>query len=338
MPPPLRAGTKAVQRRDFLGLSAGALVLAVTPRALAAPSFDRFRLTEWGRTRRFARTAFGSIAFLDEGQGAEVLFLHGFPLNGFQWRHAVEQLSLFNRCIVPDFLGLGFTEVAEGQDVGPDAQVGMLVALLDTLNVARVHVIANDSGGAVAQLLVARHPDRVRTLLLTNCDTEIESPPAAMAPVIALSKQGEYANQWLAPWLENKDRARALDGLGGMCFADPANPTDEALETYLGPLLMSARRRQLAEAYAIALEKNALAGIGPALRRSPVPVRIVWGMADTIFSPRGADHLDRSFGVSLGVRRLPQSKLFWPEERPDVIVAEARALWNTPAGRMRSAA
>ena len=94
MPPPLRAGTKAVQRRDFLGLSAGALVLAVTPRALAAPSFDRFRLTEWGRTRRFARTAFGSIAFLDEGQGAEVLFLHGFPLNGFQWRHAVEQLGL----------------------------------------------------------------------------------------------------------------------------------------------------------------------------------------------------------------------------------------------------
>jgi pimeloyl-ACP methyl ester carboxylesterase len=326
-----------MQRRDFLGLSVGALALAVAPKAAAAPSFDRFRVSEWGRARRFAPTAFGSIAYIDEGQGPEILFLHGFPLNGFQWRHAVEQLSLFNRCIVPDFLGLGFTEVADGQDVGPVAQVSMLIALLDTLKVARVHVIANDSGGAVAQLLVARHPDRVRTLMLTNCDTEIESPPAAMAPVIALSKQGEYVNQWLAPWLENKARARAPDGLGGMCFADPANPTDEAIDIYLGPLLMSARRRQLAEAYAIALEKNALAGIGPALRRSPVPVRIVWGMADTIFSPRGADHLDESFGVSLGIRRLPTSKLFWPEERPDVVVAEARALWESPAGRQRSA-
>jgi len=326
-----------MQRRNFLGLSVGALAVVVAPKAVAAPSFDRFRVTEWGRARRFARTTFGSIAFVDEGKGPEVLFLHGFPLNGFQWRHAVEQLSLFNRCIVPDFLGLGFTEVADGQDVGPDAQVSMLVALLNALKIGRVHVIANDSGGAVAQLLVARHPDRVRTLLLTNCDTEIESPPAAMAPVIALSKEREYVNQWLAPWLENKERARAADGLGGMCFADPANPTDEALETYLGPLLMSARRRELAEAYAIALEKNALAGIGPVLRRSPVPARIVWGMADTIFSPRGADHLDRSFGVSLGVRRLPDSKLFWPEERPDVIVAEARALWNSPAAQQRPA-
>jgi hypothetical protein len=122
-----------------------------------------------------------------------------------------------------------------------------------------------------------------------------------------------------------------------MCFADPANPTDEAIETYLGPLLMSARRREMAEAYAIALEKNELAGIGPMLGESPVPARILWGMADTIFSPRGADHLDRSFRVSLGVRRLPNSKLFWPEERPDVIVAEARALWNSPAAQQRRA-
>lgn len=326
-----------MQRRDFLGLSVGALSLLAGPKAVAAPSFDRFRVTEWGRARRFARTTFGSIAYVDEGKGPEVLFLHGFPLNGFQWRHAVEQLSLFNRCIVPDFLGLGFTEVAEGQDLGPGAQVSMLIALLDALKVGRVHVIANDSGGAVAQLLVARHPDRVRTLLLTNCDTEIESPPAAMAPVITLSNEREYVNQWLAPWLENKERARAHDGLGGMCFADPANPTDEAIETYLGPLLMSARRRELAEDYAIALEKNALAGIGPTLQQSPVPARIVWGLADTIFSARSADHLDRSFRISMGVRRLPNSKLFWPEERPDVIVAEARALWGSPAAQQRAA-
>jgi hypothetical protein len=64
---------------------------------------------------------------------------------------------------------------------------------------------------------------------------------------------------------------------------------------------------------------------------------MVWGLADTIFSPRGADHLDRSFRVSLGVRRLPNSKLFWPEERSDVIVAEARALWDSPAAQQRAA-
>lgn len=325
-----------MDRRYFLRLTAGAAAVGFAPGVRAAPSFDRFRVTEWGRSRQFARTAFGSIAYVDEGRGPEVLFLHGFPLNGFQWRQAVEQLSLSNRCIIPDYLGLGFTEVAEGQDVGPESQMAMLIALLDALGIARVHIIANDSGGAIAQLLVAHYPQRVRSLLLTNCDSEIESPPAAMLPVIALSKQGQYVNQWLAPWLEKKALARSAQGLGGMCFADPANPTDEAIEVYLGPLLMSARRRQLTEAYAIALEKNALAGIGPVLRKSPVPVRIVWGMADTIFSPKGAGHLDRSFGVSLGVRQLPASKLFWPEERPDVIVAEARALWATAVVQKRT--
>lgn len=37
--------------------------------------------------------------------------------------------------------------------------------------------------------------------------------------------------------------------------------------------------------------------------------------------------LDRAFGRSLGVRQLQGSKLFWPEERPDVIAEEARRLW-----------
>ena len=63
------------------------------------------------------------------------------------------------------------------------------------------------------------------------------------------------------------------------------------------------------------------------------PVRIVWGMADTIFSTANADYLDRAFGGSRGVRRLDGSKLFWPEERPDVIAEEARALWNAWAPR-----
>ena len=113
-----------------------------------------------------------------------------------------------------------------------------------------------------------------------------------------------------------------------MCFADPAHPTDEAIEACFAPLLDSARQKALVHAYAIALEPNALAGIGPALKRCTVPTRIVWGSVDTISSSSGADHLDRAFGNSRGVRRLDGSKLFWPEERPDVIADEARQLWR----------
>jgi pimeloyl-ACP methyl ester carboxylesterase len=210
----------------------------------------------------------------------------------------------------------------------------MLIALLDALQVERADVVANDSGGAVAQLLVARHRERVRTLLLTNCDTEQDSPPPALQPVIALARQGRFVDEWLGRWRADHALARSPEGIGGMCYADSAHPTDEAIETYFAPLLASRRSRDFAHAYVTALERNALAGIGPALARSRVPVRIVWGSADTIFAAAANPRfLDRAFGRSLGVRRLEGSKLFWPEERPDVIAEEARRLWAAQGDR-----
>jgi pimeloyl-ACP methyl ester carboxylesterase len=282
----------------------------------------------FGAARQFANTRFGRIAYVERGDGDTALFLHGFPLNGFQWRGAIDRLWPYRRCLAPDFLALGYTEVADGQAVGPDAQVAMLLALLDTLAIARVDLVANDSGGAIAQLLVARHPERVRSLLLTNCDTEIDSPPPALLPVIELSRAGTFADEWLAGWLGDKALARSAEGIGGMCYADPTHPTDDAIEYYFGPLVSSARRKAQVHAYALALERNPLTGIAPLLARCTVPTRIVWGTGDTIFLPASPDYLDRVFGNSRGVRRLDGSKLFWPEELPGVIAAEARGLWG----------
>lgn len=321
-----------MNRRNFLWLSAGTLASAivVTP-VLAGAGLDRFRAPEWGLGRKFLLNRYGRIAYIDAGRGDAALFLHGYPLSGFQWRQAVEQLGPFYRCIVPDFMGLGATEAATDQDLGAVAQMGMLISLLDALHIDRVHIVANDSGGAVAQLLVAHHPERVRTLLLTNCDTERQSPPPAMRLVIELARRRLYVKQWIEPWYENRDHARGADQFGGMCYADPANPTDEAIEMYFGPILSSPTRAAQAEAHAIAQGANALSEIGPALARSPVPTRIVWGVADRIFDPGNADFLDRAFGNSRGVRRLETGKLFWPEERPDVIADEAHALWRNAA-------
>ena len=319
-----------MQRRTFLAASAGAIAGCALGLARVAESSPVTSLDAAGfhAARRHVRTRFGDIACVERGAGDAALFLHGFPLNGFQWRGALTRLSPYRRCIAPDFLGMGYTRVADGQDCGPDAQVEMLVALLDALSVARVDVVANDSGGAVAQLLVARHGERVRSLLLTNCDTEHDSPPPALLPVIALAKEGRFVQDWLGKWHADKVLARSAEGIGGTCYADPAHPTDEAIDTYFAPLLSTPRRTANAHAYAIALERNALAGIGGALKRSAVPTRIVWGRADTIFSRDSPAFLGEAFGNPRGVRLLEASKLFWPEERPDVVAEEARRLWN----------
>ena len=175
-----------MDRREFLaaaGVGGAALVggvlIPAMPRGRDAGALQA--------SRRSVNTQSGRIAFVERGRGDAALFLPGFPLNSYQWRGALERLAPYRRCLAPDFLALGYTEVPPRQAVGPDAQVAMLVEFLEVLAVPAVDVVASDSGGAVAQLLVARHPERVRTLLLTNCDTEIDSPPPALLPVIELA-------------------------------------------------------------------------------------------------------------------------------------------------------
>jgi haloalkane dehalogenase len=318
--------------RRYLLITGGHLLAAHALAACAMRGAEPARAQSldaagFSAARRYARTPFGDVAYVVQGEGRVVLMLHGFPLNGFQWRGAIGKLAPYARCIAPDFLGMGHTRAAPGQDLGPDTQVLMLVSLLNGLGIERVDLIANDSGCAVAQLFAVRHPARVRSLLLTNGDTEKQCPPAAMLPVIDLARQGRFVDEWLAPWLADPALARSDRGLGGLCYANRAHPTDEALRMYFAPVVESSDRKDAMQRYAVALERNALAGLAEAQRRSRIPTRIVWGIDDTIFDLTNADYLATLFGNSRGVRKLGNAKLFWPEERPDVIAAQARILW-----------
>jgi haloalkane dehalogenase len=176
-------------------------------------------------------------------------------------------------------------------------------------------------------LFVTRYPKRVRSLLLTNCDVEIDSPPAALQPVIDSARAGVYPDLWLEPWLNHKEVARSSSGLGGMCYSNPANPTDVAIEQYLAPLVESPERKALVNRYALGLTPNPLQGIKQQLRKCTVPVRVVWGTSDTIFSTGTPDYLAGILPRFKGIRRIAEAKLFFPEEYPDIIAAEARLLW-----------
>lgn len=328
-----------MRRRELLGMAVSAFATGALSGCMSGVARSDSSLQKAGldkpmdaaafhAARRFAETRFGRIAHVERGSGDAALFLHGFPLNGFQWRGALDRLSAHRRCVAPDFMGLGYTQVAQGQSVAPHAQAAMLAALLDKLSIASVDLVANDSGGAVAQLFVTKYPHRVRTLMLTNCDVENDSPPPALLPVIAQARAGTFADQTFLPQLADRNFARSAQGIGGLCYANPANPTDEAIDCYFTPLVSSPQRKALTNAYALGLDPNPLAGIEAQLKRCSVPTRIVWGTSDWIFSSASPGYLDRTFPKSLGVRRVEGAKLFFPEEFPDLIAEEARRLWG----------
>lgn len=322
-----------MQRRQFLQyslatLAAGAaagLMTTAQARGLFADGDRPTDAAAFGAMRRHAELPCGRIAYVDRGRGKAALFLHGAPLNGLQWRGAIDRLAAHRRCIAPDFMGLGYSEVPQGQALAAADQAAMLAALLDKLDVRDVDIVASDCGVAVAQLFLARHPERVRSLLLTNGDVEIDSPPAKVRPVIDMARQGTLADA-TAKWLTDHALARAT--FGAAVFHDPSRLADETIDYYAAPLVATPLRRQQYHAFHLALEPNPLKGIEAALKRSQVPVRMVWGASDDIFALSDAAYLDRTFPRSRGIRRVPEGKLFFQEEYPQVIAEEAKRLWG----------
>lgn len=313
-----------MDRRDVLMAAIVAITSGHGPNP-SAPTASEGVLT-FTAGRKYVSLAEGRIAYADRGAGPAALFIHGFPLNGYQWRGAMERLSGQRRCLAPDLMGLGYTEVSQTQDLSPQAQSDMLAALLDALSVGAVDLIANDSGGTVAQLFAVQHSARVRSMLLTNCDVHENSPPPQMAGSIAKARAGVY-DQKIALHLADRVYARSVSGIGGAAYANPANFSDEVLEYYFKPLVASPERRAQLNRYLAAFEPNPLLAIEAALRRCAIPARMVWGTADALFPIQWAEWLDRTLLQSRGVRPVEGGKLFWPEERPDILAGEATKLW-----------
>lgn len=305
-------------------LCAAGLAPAATPTPLTAAVYES--------TRRYASTHYGRIAYIERGEGPAALFLHGLPLNGFQWRGIIPRLAPLRRCLAPDFLGLGYTRTTPTQDLAPLTQSDMIAAFLHSLSIPSADVVASDSGGAIAQLLAARYPGLVRSLLLTNCDVDTNSPPKAMAPELEAARKGELA-PLLARQLADPNLARSPQGLGGACYTNPSNLTDEALSYYLTPLVRSAERRAQVHRYILSFLPNPLPTIRPALRRCAAPLRIVWGTGDKYFAVEWAEWLHRTLPRSRGIHRVEGAKLFFPEEQPELIAAEAQTLWTSATRR-----
>lgn len=324
-----------MHRREFLRVS-GAVTLAGfaaahLSRAVASPvgwagkGESAGAAQTFASARRFVDLPQGKIAYVERGTGKAALFLHGAPLNGYQWRGALDRLAPYRRCIAPDFMGLGYSQPLEHQPLAAGDQAEMLAALLDKLSVTDVDIVASDCGVATAQLFLLRYPSRVRTMLLTNGDVEPDSPPAKVKPVIEMARAGTLGDA-TAKWLTDLPLARST--FGKAVYHDPVKLAADTVDYYVTPLVSSPLRIAQYHAFHLALEPNPLAGIEARLRQSKVPVRIVWGASDDIFSQADAHYLDRTFPASQGIRMVAGGKLFFQEEFPDVIAEEARGLWR----------
>lgn len=113
------------------------------------------------------RTLLGlEMAYVEEGQGDPIVFLHGNPTYSYAWRNILPYVQGFGRIIAPDLIGMGDSQKLP--ESGPGSYTFVehrryLDALLDALAVnSRVVFVGHDWGAALAFDWVRRHPEAVR--------------------------------------------------------------------------------------------------------------------------------------------------------------------------------
>ena len=273
--------------------------------------------------QKFVDLPSGRVAYAERGRGPAALFVHGVFLNGHLWRDSLAQLSDLRRCIAVDLLAHGASEARPGADLSFAGQAEMLRQLVDALGIDRVDLVANDSGGGIAQIFAANHRDRIRSLVLTNCDTHDNWPPAAFQPTVAAARSGQLTAA-LPAMLANPELARGALGVG---FEDPSKLSDESLRVYLTPFADPARAADLVRFFE-AMDCSQTVAIEGELAKLEAPTLLVWGTGDEFFDVAWAHWLARTIPGAKRVVELPGAKLFFPDERSAELIAELRKHWE----------
>ena len=280
---------------------------------------------DFARNRRTVSTPSGRIAFVEHGRGPVALFVHGVLLNGWLWRHQLAELGDSRRCIAVDILAHGHTEIAPDQDVSSTANATMLRELLDALDVDRVDLVGNDSGGGIGLIFAANHPERVRSLTLTDCDVHDNWPPEAFRGFLAMAAAGGLRDA-LNGMLSNKPFFRSAEALGP-AYEHPERVTDETIETYLRPLVASAQRVRDLERFLAAFDCAQTVAVEAKLKQLQAPTLVVWGTDDVYFPVKWSHWLAETIPGTRKRLELPGARLFFPEERPRELDAALREHW-----------
>jgi haloalkane dehalogenase len=124
---------------------------------------------QWRASKRYAQVLGRRMAYVEQGSGAPMVFLHGNPTSSYLWRSVLPELSSLGRCFAPDLIGMGDSEKLPADDPARYTFARhreFLDALLNALGVTgEVTLIVHDWGSALGFDWARRHPDRVRGIV-----------------------------------------------------------------------------------------------------------------------------------------------------------------------------
>ncbi len=275
--------------------------------------------------RRTVEIDAGILSYVEHGNGRPVVLLHGVGTSSYLWRRVIGRLVPDRRCLAFDLPLHGKSPAASDGRYGLRIFAESLSGAFDALDLTDVDLVANDTGGAVAQILSTLRPERLSSMTLTNCEAHDNVPPKALRSTMLLARLGLLAR--FAPRAMN-DLQRTRRAVFGTGYEDIEKISLETVRAFLEPLIGDRDRARQFQRLLLSLRPSDLLEVEPDLCRSPVPTLVVWGTDDRFFDTSWAHWLTQTFPRSVGPEFVPGGRLFFPDERGDLLVEHLVGFWD----------
>jgi pimeloyl-ACP methyl ester carboxylesterase len=235
------------------------------------------------------RLSQGPIRYRESGAGEPIVLVHGLLVDGELWREVAPILARDFRVIAPDWpLGSQELPLDPSADLSPPALASLVADFLAALDLERVTLVGNDTGGAICQLVAVKHPERIGRLILTPCDAYEHFPPPAFKALATVGRS-PLALRVIAQAMRSATARRLPNGYGGI-----TKRADDALTaSWVAPIRKNSEiRRQTAQILAGMHPKHTL----EAARHFPelkIPVLLAWAREDRFFKLANAERMAR---------------------------------------------
>lgn len=252
-----------------------------------------------------------------------VVFVHGLLVNAELWTPVADRLAAQGlRSYAPTLpLGSHAVPMKPGADLSPRGVARIVLELLDRLDLTDVTLVGNDTGGAICQFLVDMDDSRIGRLVLTNCDTFENFPPAPFNLVVAAARRPGLGRALMAPMHFRVFRNSAL----GFGLLFHGRPDADLTSRWLAPYRADAGVRHDTATLCRGIRPADLVETSTRLGAFTRPVHLVWGDADRLFRLEHAERLAAVF-PNATITRIPGGKTFVPIEHPDEVAAAITAV------------
>lgn len=258
--------------------------------------------------------------YVDEGEGAPVLLLHGEPTWSFLWRHAIPRVvATGRRAIAPDLTGFGRSDKPAEQDwYTYDRHVQAVTRLVAELDLRGLAVVVHDWGGLIGLRFAVENPERVERLVIL--DTGVWSGRAPSETRLRFRDALRHVGGEL-------DVGRLVAGGTNNGLADDVRAAYDA--PFPTPV---SKAGALAFPELVPVEPDhptaaALDPVREALARWDKPAHVIWGAEDAVLPPAVGDRFVSLIPGATGPELIAGAGHFLQEDASgEVAAAIARAV------------